>query len=121
VSDAAIDLSPEQAVRWWRDRGERELCQVLYWCWDPIGVNDAFPYTEGEYDRYAPRIFAALNKRSSARDIGALLASIENVEMGLSHRIDKDAAQRIVDWYGNSRRHWLAFDQDPPGRRGHPT
>jgi hypothetical protein len=38
---------------------------VLYWKWDPIGVNDSFPYTADEYDRYGPQVLSALRNAAS--------------------------------------------------------
>jgi hypothetical protein len=46
----------EERQRWWANTGQNQLRQLLYWRWDPIGVNDSFPNTFGEYDRYADRM-----------------------------------------------------------------
>ena len=49
---ASSRLSNDAYADWFRKKGSGELSQILYWCWDPIGVNDAFPSSAGEYDRY---------------------------------------------------------------------
>jgi hypothetical protein len=43
----------EERQKWWRRSGQSQLRQLLYWRWDPIGVNDAFPSNHDEYDGYA--------------------------------------------------------------------
>jgi hypothetical protein len=112
TDDPELILRPEDEVRWWRERGERELRQVLYWRWDPLGVQDALPYSEGEYDEYAPRVASALQEGASAREIEALLSSIEEAEIGVGSGPHKAVADLIVDWYQNSRSYWCEFDRD---------
>ena len=60
MSEDREPLTGPELVRWWAETGERELRQLLYWKWDPIGVNDSFPWAVDEYDGYAPQILSAL-------------------------------------------------------------
>jgi hypothetical protein len=106
---AGQDLSPEQHLRWWRDDGERELRQLLFWRWDPIQVADAFPYTEGEYDDYTVTVLKALR---SGEDVRAVLLSIEREWMGGQMSTDEHldhVAGLLVDWFGSSTAGWLEF------------
>ncbi len=43
-------LSTEDFARWWKETGEHELRQILFWKWDPIGAFDSSPNTTDEYD-----------------------------------------------------------------------
>jgi hypothetical protein len=112
-AQSPLNVTPEEEARWWRQRGQRELGQILYWRWDPIGVQDELPYSEGEYDDYAPRVLAALQQGASPREIGALLANIEKVDIGMSAGESRaDAARFIVAWYDRSRGYWEEFDRN---------
>jgi len=55
-------LDADEFARWWKETGEHELRQILFWKWDPIGVSDIFPNTADDYDGYAPPIVSALRK-----------------------------------------------------------
>jgi hypothetical protein len=92
-------------ARWARLRGEGELRQILYWCWDPIGVTDGFPINADEYDGYVPGLLSLLRESSGASDVAAYLRRIEREEMGLrprSKRRLRDVASRILSWYEQS-------------------
>jgi hypothetical protein len=107
-----LRLAPGDEAAWWRERGERELRQILFWRWDPIGIQDELPYTTDEYDHYAPRVLEALRRGASPGDIGALLGSFERAEMGLTSRARDAVGELIVKWYGNSRGYWREFDRE---------
>jgi hypothetical protein len=62
-------LTEEQYARWWQETGFAELRQILYWLWDPINVNNAFPLNDDEYDRYAKILLSRLRKGASAIDV----------------------------------------------------
>ena len=55
----------EEFALWWSETGERELRQLLFWKWDPIGVNPFFPRTADEYDGYATQVVTALRTGAS--------------------------------------------------------
>lgn len=110
AGDDEVQLAPEDEARWWRERGERELCEILFWRWDPIGIQGELPYSAGEYDGYAPRVVATLQRGASAREIAAVLSSIERDEIGARSDSRAAAAKFIVQWYDNSRRYWREFE-----------
>lgn len=49
----AMATTAEDRKEWWAVSGQAQLRQLLFWLWDPIGVNGHFPNTLDEYDRYA--------------------------------------------------------------------
>jgi hypothetical protein len=94
---------------WWRETGLRELRQILYWTWDPIGVNDAFPRTESEYDEYALQIGRhLLTGAAGEAEIAAYLMGTFGESMGLrvDHAATAAVARRIVEWHRESQDHW---------------
>jgi hypothetical protein len=105
-------LTADEFLRWWKETGERELRQLLYWQWDPIGVNAAFPSAADEYDSYAPGVVEALSRGEDEAQIAAMLESIERERMGLdgggAERL-RSAANRITSWYEQSQERWLNF------------
>jgi hypothetical protein len=109
-------LTDEEHRRWWRETGEAELRQLLYWRWDPIGVNDGFPTNEGEYDAYLLRVYRTLRDSAGTRDAAAqnvakTLADIVRDEMdgdeyGVTAKDFAEVGERIADWYSNSQYGW---------------
>lgn len=99
-------------VRWWADTGARELGELLYWRWDPIGVAAEFPASIGEYDAYVPPVRAALDRSAPDGAVDAVavcLATIEADAMGLDPVDDarvRETARTIVAWRERSREAW---------------
>jgi hypothetical protein len=113
-----VPLSGEDLERWWNDDGKRELRQLLYWRWDPIGVNDAFPRTEGEYDAYGWPVLTALSEGADGKHIARVLRRFEREEMGVGQDpLDLDLGQAIVTWYHDSQDLWTQR-RSGPTRRG---
>lgn len=109
---ANMPLSTDEFARWWKETGERELRQLLYWVWDPISVKGSFPWAVDEYDGYAPQIVQVLRKGEGEAEIDAMLHMIERDRMGLgdaSAERSSGAARRIRKWYEQSQRHWIEF------------
>jgi hypothetical protein len=103
------DLTREQFARWWRETGERELRQILFWRWDPIGVADAFPTTADEYDSYGPGVVALLQAGASEDDMADHLGFVERETMLLSGDDPgrrAEVAQLLASWFGNSIAGW---------------
>lgn len=105
-------LTPEQYAEWMRKAGLRELRQLLYWRWDPIGVAEHFPITEGEYDAYAPALLSLLRKGADAQAIAEHLLNIEREQMGLDSpmydgvsRVPR-VAELILEWRDESIALW---------------
>src|SRR3954447_21923588 len=103
-SMSAERMSAEDHARWWRKRGQAELRQILYWCWDPIGVNDAFRLTETEYDGYAGQVFGLVKSGAGPQAVADYLGGVERESITLSTTDEQRLAvgRRVVEWYGNS-------------------
>ena len=88
--------------RWWSERGARELRELLYREWDPIGLKDIADDSEDEYEAYAGQLVRRLRAGASDEDIAALLEGFRT-EMGLEPADPPLAtARRIRDWYRES-------------------
>jgi hypothetical protein len=102
-------LTDAEHAAWWDAHGEEQLRELLFWRWDPIGVDTAFPATWDEYDRYAPRVVAVLRAGGDAAAVAAELAAVEHEVMGLHGRDDARraaAAEAIVAWYEHATAAW---------------
>jgi hypothetical protein len=103
-------LSEEQFARWVDEGGFDELRQILFWRWDPIGIEDAFPNTADEYDRYARALLSRLRAGMTSAEIAGYLLDVEQSRMGC--RFSDDAqlhavADRVVAWLPRSVSRWL--------------
>lgn len=105
-------LSAEEHARWWKEAGGWQLRQLLYWKWDPIGVNDGFPWTYDEYDTYAGQVITQLRNEADAAEIARYLKDVASGAMGLSYSPGSlsfdSVAQQIIDWYPSSIEWWQA-------------
>ena len=111
-----VDLTREQFARWWRETGERELRQILFWRWDPIGVSYLFPTAADEYDSYGPATVALIRAGASEDDIADHLGFVERETMGLSrddpdHRLE--VAQLLMRWFETSVNAWEHSGPEP--------
>jgi hypothetical protein len=108
-------LSAEQLATWVLT-GFAELRQLLYWQWDPIGVNDAFPRTANEYDSYVHTLLGRLHHGDRRGEIARFL---RDGEVGLLGERRSDPAtldqfaERLIEWYENSLASWLEQQLDP--------
>jgi hypothetical protein len=111
MSEDREPLTGPEFVSWWTETGERELRQLLYWKWDPIGVSDSFPWAVDEYDGYAPQILTALRDLDPAA-LETLLRQIEGETMGLPEvrkEHHRAVAAVIAEWSKQSQARWLEF------------
>ena len=77
--------------------------------WDPIGVfreplsSEDDPWSDDEYDSYAPRVFAYLESKRGVMDLFRYLESIRVVQMGLQPDPETDlaAAKKFFEWYAS--------------------
>jgi hypothetical protein len=109
---AGDEPTSDQFARWWRETGENELRQLLFWRWDPVGVADYFPNTADEYDLYAPQLVQVLREGGDAGAIAAHLRDIERQRMDgplTSKRRLRDVGSLIRDWYDTSYDSWSAW------------
>lgn len=110
--DQSERLSTEEFARWWKETGERELRQLRYWKWDPIGVNDSFQFAANEYDQYAPQIVQALRMGASQDQIVDMLRTVERDRMGLggdSGDLLQSLVTRLRGWFQQSQDSWAEF------------
>lgn len=110
-------LSTDEFAGWWQETGETELRQLLYWMWDPIGVNDSFPYTADEYNQYAPLIVEALRLNPTEDRIVDVLKTVEQERMGIGcdpAGMLSSVAARIVLWYELSQERWTESGRVAP-------
>jgi hypothetical protein len=107
-----VDLTREQFARWWRETGERELSQVLYWRWDPIGVSDGFPLAADEYDDYGPGVVALLRAGASQEDVADHLGFIERETIGVAEHPERcaEVAALLASWFEGSVDLWQRHD-----------
>ena len=92
--------------QWWEDVGQDQLRQLLYWRWDPIGINSEFPNTSGEYDRYADGMRELMVLDHDQEDLRAkVLKALRQaqVAMGLGGRTGseesrQEAAALVLGW-----------------------
>jgi hypothetical protein len=97
----AMDLKEHQ--RWWEARGARELRELLYEEWDPIGLKDLADDSADEYEHYAGQLVRRLRAGSTVEEIAALLESFRR-DMGLEPQDPPlETARRIRAWYRESR------------------
>ena len=96
-----MDLNEHE--RWWRDRGARELRELLYEEWDPIGLKQIAHDSSDEYEAYAGQIVRRLQAGADEEDIAVLLQELR-VEMGLEPgEPPLETGRRIRSWYVASR------------------
>ncbi len=104
--DRTAPDSPHNFADWWRETGEQQLRQLLYWVWDPLGVNEHFPSTADEYDRYAIEVATVLASGATARMLAGFLRTIERDRLGIAEPSSDFAATRLHEWYQRSRDRW---------------
>lgn len=89
--------------RWWRERGARELRDLLYEEWDPIGLKRMAVGAADEYEAYAGQLVRRLRAGAGDEEVAALLEGFR-LEMGLDPADPPlDTARRIRAWYRASR------------------
>lgn len=107
ASDA---LDEEQFARWCKPGGFEELRQVLFWRWDPIGVEGAFPNTADEYDGYVRVLLSRLRADATASDVADHLLEVERSWMGQRFSDDaklRDLGERVIAWFDESISCWM--------------
>jgi hypothetical protein len=105
-------LDRDEFARWWSGVGERQLGEILFWRWDPIDVAQDLPYSEGEYDEYAPSVAAVLQRGGNAEQVAQHLSEVECEAWDERQTSDTDlrqVAEFIVKWYGDSMTWWKEF------------
>ncbi len=76
------------------------LCnEVLFYVWDPIGVNTSAAARD-EYDSYAKTVFKYLQEDQNAKKIADYLGKVRTTTIGLpaSPSEDRKIADLLVAW-----------------------
>jgi hypothetical protein len=89
--------------RWWRERGDRELRELLLREWDPIGIARIADAQDDEYEHYAGQLARRLRAGATEEELAAVLEGFR-IDMGLepSEALPLGVAQKIRDWYRRS-------------------
>jgi hypothetical protein len=93
-------MDPEQHERWWRERGDRELRELLLERWDPIGISQLADAPLDEYEHYAGGLVRRLRAGAGEEEIAAVLEGFR-ADMGLepSDEPPLGVAREVCDWY----------------------
>ena len=74
---------------------QQEISQILFECWDPIGLNDVLP--RDEYDAYVGMVYRALFNGKRELGIVRLLTEIEDSHIGLrASYAEKQEAAKLL-------------------------
>jgi hypothetical protein len=89
--------------RWWRERGDRELRELLLREWDPIGISQIADAQLDEYEHYAGQLARRLRAGATEEEIAAVLEGFRT-DMGLepSDELPLGVARTIRDWFRRS-------------------
>jgi hypothetical protein len=89
--------------RWWRERGDRELRELLLREWDPIGIGDLAEAPLDEYEHYAGQLARRLRAGAGEEEIATVLEGFRG-DMGLEPTDEPElgVARSIRDWYRRS-------------------
>jgi hypothetical protein len=93
-------MDAQEYERWWRERGDRELRELLLSEWDPIGIAKIADEQLDEYEHYAGQLARRLRAGASEEEIAAVLEGFRE-DMGLerSEELPLEVARKIRDWY----------------------
>jgi hypothetical protein len=96
-------MDAQEYERWWRERGNQELRELLLHEWDPIGIAKLADEPVDEYEHYAGVIARRLRAGASEEEIATVLEGFR-ADMGLepSEELPLEAAGKIRDWYRRS-------------------
>jgi hypothetical protein len=91
--------------RWWRERGDRELRELLLREWDPIGISQLAEPQLDEYEHYAGQLMRRLRAGATEDELAAVLEGFRK-DMGLAPGDEPPAgpARAIREWYLRSTR-----------------
>ncbi len=73
--------------------------EILFYVWDPIGVNDT-PLARDEYYSYIPTTYKLAQETECITKVSEYLNTMETVNMGLSSNMNRCivAAEYICEW-----------------------
>ena len=96
-------MDGQEYERWWLERGDRELRELLLREWDPIGIAKIADEQLDEYEHYAGQLARRLRAGASDEEIARVLQGFR-ADMGLEPGDEPPlgVARRIRDWYRRS-------------------
>src|SRR3954467_7649705 len=96
-------MDAQEYERWWRERGARELRELLLREWDPIGIARIADAQEDEYEHYAGQLARRLRAGASDEEVAAGLEG-SRPDRGLepSDELPLGVAKAIGEWYRSS-------------------
>jgi hypothetical protein len=96
-------MDAQEYERWWLERGDRELRELLLEEWDPIGIAKIADEQLDEYEHYAGQLARRLRAGASDEEIAAVLERFR-ADMGLepSDELPLGVARRIREWFRRS-------------------
>jgi hypothetical protein len=96
-------MDSQEHERWWRERGDRELRELLLREWDPIGIDRIADAQLDEYEHYAGVVVRRLRAGASEEEIAAVLEGFRT-DMGLDPSDDPPlgVARIIREWYASA-------------------
>jgi hypothetical protein len=96
-------MDAQEHDRWWRERGEGELRELLLSEWDPIGIARIADAQHDEYEHYAGQLGRRLRAGATEEEVAAVLEGFRT-DMGLepSDELPLGVARTIREWYRRS-------------------
>jgi hypothetical protein len=96
-------MDAQEHESWWRERGDRELRDLLLREWDPIGISRIADSQLDEYEHYAGQLVRRLRAGATDEEVAAVLEGFR-ADMGLepSDEPPLRVARIIREWYRSS-------------------
>jgi hypothetical protein len=93
-------MDAQEYERWWLERGDRELRELLLREWDPIGIAQIADEQLDEYEHYAGQLARRLRAGATDEQIAAVLEGFR-ADMGLepSAELPLGVARTIREWF----------------------
>ncbi len=93
-------MDVQEHERWWAERGDRELRELLLRDWDPIGISKIAEAQSDEYEHYAGQLVRRLRAGATEEEVAVVLEGFRT-DMGLepSDELPLGVARVIRDWY----------------------
>jgi hypothetical protein len=96
-------MDAQEHQRWWTERGDRELRELLLREWDPIGIARIAESQLDEYEHYAGQLVRRLRAGATDEEVAAVLEGFRT-DMGLepSDELPLGVARTIREWYSRA-------------------
>jgi len=79
----------------WKTNAWKEIDKILFFDWDPIGVNDHPDKSRGEYSNYIIGVYRLLELKADKEMIAGHLCDVAKEHMGLE--LTEEDCQKAVD------------------------